>query len=597
MADNNLKRTLMDIRKMRRSVKMRAENDPEIVSQTLETILQEAIALSTSGDGTMSRAAIKELKQVRRSLIAQQIDAGDNTAKYLGSFSAVLDTIDQTAAEVENNASSERNNYRESLTDSLPSSDTMIAAIMTANPILGYSMKMTRDLIGSSKRSSEKRKSREKEEADLRKSRLEEQRLVLEEQLETEEMKRTELEDASSDDIVIPPTPEYDTYKAILEEIKSEIHKLNVIWGDSSDVTEDIRDESRNTITRLEQIRDEDAKQNDLVRQRDNVAGLRGVEADFEGGSPSDTIDSLVGGSGSDAGNSSSMLGGLFGGGGLAAFMAPISSIFGVIKKVGSLFLKLGKGSLILAAVVGIYDFVDGIMRAGEILGLDNVDWKDRVKVGVANILSGLLAPINWITSTFFGFDMMGGKSRDEMTKQYFEFFDNFVDNMIGMAKWIGNSILDTFSSWTEKGTDFVGDLAMQAFAPIKELIENIKNYIKDKILELTTKLTPDFLKEFFSDDADDEDIKKKIDSGIRNMSGSVSRTSRAITQSEMKEADAKKAATVQANVSSTNVNAPSTTQTTNNTSQYMGNGSSDNREPAHRRFGRMNNVMDTGNL
>jgi hypothetical protein len=596
MADNNLKRTLMDIRKMRRSVKMRAENDPEIVSQTLETILQEAIALSTSGDGTMSRAAIKELKQVRRSLIAQQIDAGDNTAKYLGSFSAVLDTIDQTAAEVENNASSERNNYRESLTDSLPSSDTMIAAIMTANPILGYSMKMTRDLIGSSKRSSEKRKSREKEEADLRKSRLEEQRLVLEEQLETEEMKRTELEDASSDDIVIPPTPEYDTYKAILEEIKSEIHKLNVIWGDSSDVTEDIRDESRNTITRLEQIRDEDAKQNDLVRQRDNVAGLRGVEADFEGGSPSDTIDSLVGGSGSDAGNSSSMLGGLFGGG-LAAFMAPISSIFGVIKKVGSLFLKLGKGSLILAAVVGIYDFVDGIMRAGEILGLDNVDWKDRVKVGVANILSGLLAPINWITSTFFGFDMMGGKSRDEMTKQYFEFFDNFVDNMIGMAKWIGNSILDTFSSWTEKGTDFVGDLAMQAFAPIKELIENIKNYIKDKILELTTKLTPDFLKEFFSDDADDEDIKKKIDSGIRNMSGSVSRTSRAITQSEMKEADAKKAATVQANVSSTNVNAPSTTQTTNNTSQYMGNGSSDNREPAHRRFGRMNNVMDTGNL
>jgi len=54
-----LKRTLMDVRKMRRDVKMRKETDPEVVSQTLETILKEAVALSSTDDGAMSKAALK----------------------------------------------------------------------------------------------------------------------------------------------------------------------------------------------------------------------------------------------------------------------------------------------------------------------------------------------------------------------------------------------------------------------------------------------------------------------------------------------------------------------------------------------------------
>src|SRR5690554_3838866 len=162
---SNLKRTLMDVRKMRRAIRMRQQTDPEVVSKTLDTILHEAIALSTSGDGVMSKAAIKELRQVRKSMIAGQINAGQNTGAYIASFSAVLDQIDQVSKEVQDEAKEERTEYRSSLLDNLPSTDTIISAIMTANPLLGYSIKIGRDLMTSSKKANADKKQREKLEA------------------------------------------------------------------------------------------------------------------------------------------------------------------------------------------------------------------------------------------------------------------------------------------------------------------------------------------------------------------------------------------------------------------------------------------------
>ena len=599
MSSSDLKRTLMDIRKMRRAVRMRAETDPEVVSQTLETILKEAIALSTSEDGTMSRAAIKEIRQVRKGLLAQQIDAGQNTSRYIGSFSAVLDTINSTADEVAKEAESERANYRSSLSDSLPSSDTVISAIMTANPLMGYSLKMGRDLMSSAKKSSEQRRNRDKEEAQLRRRRLEEQQLVLEEQLVTEDLKRDNLEET---------TPEQDVYQRILEDIKDEIHQLNVIWGNDSQTLEEIHNESTDASTRLEEIHNEDVKQNTLERQRDDLSGLQGSESDFESGNSS-----LLGGAAGAAGQVNDESGGLGDllSGGLGRFIQPILGIFGVIKTAGSLFLKLGKGSLILAAVKGVYDFIDGIFRADEILGTDNIDWMDRVKVGISSVLSGLLEPINWITKTFFGTDMMGGKDKDGMTKQYFDFFDNFTDNIIGMAKWIGTSILDSFTEWTSKSADFISNLASDAFQPLLDLMETVKNFIREKISEFT----PDFITKWFSDEEQETIIKEKpgvgsnSNRGLRSasksainieeeMSSSKSVTSGAIQRSEN---DAEEYSRVVggrgSSQSGSTVIAPSNSTTNVHSSQYIGNGASDNKEPTHRRFNGINNLLGAGNL
>lgn len=91
----------MDVRKMRRDIRLRKETDPEKVADILERILKESIVLSASEDTIMSKAAIGELKQVRRDMIAGQVNAGEKTSLFVGSFSAVLDEIDKAAKETQ----------------------------------------------------------------------------------------------------------------------------------------------------------------------------------------------------------------------------------------------------------------------------------------------------------------------------------------------------------------------------------------------------------------------------------------------------------------------------------------------------------------
>lgn len=576
MSAGDIKRTLMDVRKMRRAVQMRKETDPEVVSRTLETILKEAIALSTTEDGAMSRAAVKELQQVRRGMLAGQVNAGEKTAQYVGAFSGVLDQVDEAAKQASSEAAEERSEMRSSLAENLPSSDTMISAIMTANPLFGYTLKMGRDFTQTAKRNAEKRRAREKREAEIRKERLEQQENVLKQQMETDEMVR---ENALEED---QPSSEQNVYQSLLEEIRDEVARLNEVINQGNeqeqvqdDRLERIHETNEDIVSQLEKIHETDRDQMRLERQNQNLSDLRAEEARIEGGGVA---------AGTTTGPTSQLeqdsdfgfLGSLFRGGTgglIGSLIAPFASMFGFLKSAGGMLLKFGKFGVVLAVVKGIFDFVDGIFRAGEILGKDEVDWKDRVKVGISNVLSGLLEPINWISETFFGADLMGGKSRDEWTKQYFDFFDNFAENIIGMAKWIGESIMNMFSD--------IFDSAVQ----------EIKSYL------------PDWMLEDEEDTIDQEGRDKlnrfrqggRVPSQLEEEASPESRASRNAT-SASEQWDA---ATVVGGSGGGQapIFAPNSSQTNVNQHQYQGTGSSENREPTHRRFSNLNGILGAGNL
>jgi len=599
-----LKRTLMDVRKMRRDVKMRKETDPEVVSQTLETILKEAVALSSTDDGAMSKAALKELSQVRRALVAQQVDAGANTTKFIGAYSAVLDNAESVTQEVSNQSKEQRDEVMSSFQDSLPSSETIISSIMTANPIFGYGLKMTRDLVSGAKKHQKNARERSKKENEMRLERLKEQERLIDEQFSTNDMQKENAEAQQKEH----KGRRKGIYADALEGIRDEIKVLTEYLNGQTDSLEQVSRETSESSESLERITENDQKMIELEREKTEGAGLRRQEKSFErektegaglrrqeksfesGGDSGLDIDGVpkaeVDTEASDFGLAG-LLGGLSGGiAGIAAtLLTPFKSMFTFLKSGGKLLMKFGKFGLVFAALKGIYDFIDGVFNASEILGREDVDWKDRVKVGIGNVLSGLLEPINWITEKIFGVDLIGGKSRDEMTRKYFDFFDNFTENVFGMAKWIFNIITDKIS----------------------EIAESLTGFIKD--------LTPDWVKDLVSDKEltpEEKQAEEARDDLTRlRQGGTVSKPEMKPEKEQPKpissEAAARAADAMDKNSAESvqgggngggnlNTFAPVSSNKYMNSHQYVGNSSSENREPTARRFSQMNSFFSYGN-
>jgi hypothetical protein len=583
MSSSDLKRTLMDVRKMKRSVRMRAENDPKVVARTLDTLIKESIALSTTDDNAMSRAAVKELQQVRRSLMAGQIDAGQKSASYIGAISGVLDQVGGAAEEAQREAATERSDHRSRLTDSLPSSDTVISALMTANPVLGYSIKMSRDLMSTAKKSNENRRNRDKREAELRRERLEQQEGVLTQQLETDEILRDqalEEEGASAGDV----------YQQILEEIREEIVRLNEVLNGQSETLERVEDGTLSTTESLEQIHETDREQLRYTQQEDAVGDLTSTEARIErvdaegnilGDTPRDELD----------GETAFGLAGMTGliSGGVAGLIAPLTNMFGFLASAGKMLMKFGKFGVVLAAFKMVYDFIDGFFRAEEILGLDDLDWKERVMAGFSNLLSGLLEPVNWLSKKLFGEDLFGGRSRDEMTKQYFDFFSDFSNNVLGMAKWLGGMVVDWFESLFE------------------DTLDKVKSYLPDWMVGESEEPTEEekVAKEARQSLTDLRQGKRVVSPNNRADKRSLEMEEDSSSSAKAKEkaleslgrSDSESVQQVPQGRGTAPIFAPSSSETKINQHQYQGSGGSENREPAHRRWTNRNGILGAGSL
>lgn len=555
-----LKRTLMDVRKMRRAVKMRRETDPEVVSQTLETILKEAIVLSSTSDGAMSKAAIKELQQVRRSLVAQQIDAGQNTAKYIGAYSAVLDNVESVTEQVNQESRQQRDEVMRSFQDSLPSSDTIISAIMTANPIFGYTLKMTRDLMGTARKRQKEMQERSNRENELRLESLKEQERLIEEQFQTNQLEQENAVEQKKE----RTGRRRGIYADALQGIRDEIKALTDYLNGQSDSLEKVSSEASESSESLERIIENDQKLIDMREREEADDGLKRQEALFESGDSGPALDDAEFKKKESEDEFGGMLGGILGGltGGIAgmasALLTPFTSMFTFLKAGGKLLMKFGKFGVVFAAVKGIYDFIEGMLNASEIIGRDNIDWKDRMLAGLSNVLSGLLEPINWVTETLFGVDLMGGMDREELTKKYFQFFDNFTENIFGMAKWIFTSITD-------------------------KIIE-----IRDDLMGFVDGLIPDWLRNLASDDEEPamtEEEQKSIDQLRRGTGKATSSDTAARVADEMDRNSSESVQGGNAGGGSVNTFAPTSSQTNVNNHQYNGSTNSENREPTARRF------------
>lgn len=428
--------TILDVRNMRRSIQLRGIEDPKEVTALLEKVLRDAVLAQASGSRTFERKAFNELTQIRQDLVSGQINAGASKDSMVGIYSHLLDQMN--AMQQDNKKSSSlADNAFDRLSSSIPSADTFISALMTANPLVGYGVKIARDIM----RSSKDRAASDKIEKAKRLILLREQEKYIEDQLKAKE---EEVKAGGKEDPFLN-----ETYGKLLEDIRNEIAELRKqLTGDGlnadgappildpgekkvinslDDIDRAIKEQFRQdkvlTAEEIDAMHDQ-AIREDRQRKLDRLRGEDPVPPDLGPGPD-------IGPDGNKGGGFLKMLEG---------FMAPImlllrSSLVAFVGAAVGLFTTMVAIPALIATA--IYKFLDGFFNAEEIIGKASSDitMLDRVKAGVANIWGTILKIIDWVTN-LFGFDFFDSTNMekkiygalDDGQKKLTETFNNIVD-------------------------------------------------------------------------------------------------------------------------------------------------------------------------
>lgn len=520
-----------DIRRMRRNIQMRLKTNPEEVGEMIDLMLAEAIALRATDGGVLGKGAIKELKQVRKDILAGQITTGGQGSDYITKISLVLDQIEGIEQESKKQESEQKRSQGRgvirgtmgAIGRAIPSADTLISALITANPVLGYSAKVGRDLIGSvfgGRGSGNQIRSQESQ-------RIAE--LLQEKENLEQELDRTSTSSQERSEEVEQKTLEK------LDEIRQELRELNSIWltdlegntvndvihnalndldetlGDNAEGLERLIHVSQLQTDTLERIEDLEHQSLSEERKKSSLERLRSREQDYLGNkSLRDSFkeSGLIDGKGK---------GGLFSNvasrtlgisTGIGAMIGSLTSgIIGVLGTIVGwmtpLAVTLGKiagiGLLVVSVVNSVFGMFKGFANAAEILGIDEeeLEFMDLMKAGFAGLISGLLSPINWILDFFgLGFAEDEEELRDNIIAFYpkiAEFFTNLVENITDMF---------SIEFLQETVWPLIKDLLFNPFAQFKLLAKSLDSVFGTDLEELVDDMTEgikDWFLEFLS--------------------------------------------------------------------------------------------------
>lgn len=484
----NLQRTILNMRNASRSNSIRNEQDPAKVAAQLESILFETINMQNTGSREFQIRALKELKQLRSDMTTGQINAGSKGHQYVGLYSHVIDQIENLTRDNERTNGALVNGIG-SIKSSMPSTDSLVAALMTANPIVGYGAKIMRDIARSRKEA----KARNAAESKKRLTMLKEQEKYLKSQLEAQEETTTDSPEQTQDEL------ERGIYLSLLEEIRDEMKLLESYWrgdGDRLSESTEVIDNQLETlddhlVEQIDSAEDMEAArirnerlsrldpeisgdlpivdQVDTSAQRENKGGL------LEGilGAPLRLLKGLaLGFVGVITG-----IAGIFGiraavGGAsfLAKLLSPIKALVGFVFNVGKFALSLGSKILLPAAVLlSLFDFFDGFFNADEILNKNDSDitLADRVLVGISNVIARFGELLDTVLE-MFDIDLFDST---DLTKTIYDFFVSIPDRIGSMLESIMGSITTAIDDSITKVKSIVNSI-IETFNKVYSAIE-----------------------------------------------------------------------------------------------------------------------------
>lgn len=472
-----LVKSLSNIQRMKRSVKLREDglSDDEMV-EIMEQMINTALVAQASGNKNMMKRSVEELRQVRKDVRTGNVKLSTGKQqKVIGRFSNL---VDQLEGEQETNTTqSAGGSGLGGIMSSLPSAETLISAVMTANPLLGYSTKILKDIGGSVKN-----KTRNDQEAAKR------QAQILEEQRDYVLDRKGELEMES--EINEKQRDQLSDYDIILKNIESELIKLRQIWeGDDNQLVKESED-TNSKLGKLVEAEERIVEEQRLQREQSEFAAM---ESEREGGddSVSDVFSKEEGGKGGFfgiLGGLAAMMGGKIMGGLMAVF-----GIFKAIGSVGMALLKIGvKGSVIGAVIMSIYKFIEGFFNAGDILDMADADLniKDRLIAGFANVWGSLIKLFDTVLE-WFDIDIIDSDGiTKRIAKSTKELVDNFFDWVFGLFDNVRTFIQDFDISETlgmvkdksielmQKLVNIIPEMVGDAFEKVGDLFSDAKDWM-----------------------------------------------------------------------------------------------------------------------
>lgn len=521
----SFKDILLEVRSMRRSAQLRNETDPTKVANILEDLVKEAVHLQSGGDKNFQKKSMAELKQIRRDLLAGQINAGSQTAKMSVVYSSVIDSLNKVEADSSKGIQAYEKTAK-ALKGSIPSTDTLVSALMTANPLLGYGVKMVRDLM----RNGDETRKRNKVEAAKKLAVLRGQEAYLEEQFKIaqaeEEVIEQKSENAEQEKVASNRKERSDKgvsrsgpYKEVLTEIQGDIKELLNIWKDDpiTSVDDAIRELTAQSIENTKDLISAETELEDRRERAELLDENKSVDTTEPALTPVDTLSThatnekkeaeggllstIMGGLGKlILGTFAGLLGagGLIAGGGLLATMfKPIGNLVKFFAGIGKVALKVvGKLALPVAVIMSIYDFFDAFFNASEYLNkLDSqISIQERISLGIANVISSIVGVFDTVLE-MFGIDMI---DTDGLTKKIHDFFQGFpemVMNFINKAQEyitgiygevvasLENQVKDVKSGFVDAYTGIV-DKIMGIFTSISETFKTVVESIEKKFAE-----------------------------------------------------------------------------------------------------------------
>jgi hypothetical protein len=473
-ADSMIK-ALSQRSQMKRSMDLRAADSDEDVKAIVKKMVEAAIVAQAANKPKLMLRSIEELNQTVKDLINQVISVSEKTKKNL--VRKLTNLSDDLKKAVE--AGSRGASGGGGLANILPSFDNITSAIMTANPVLGYSARLLQTVgEGASNRKSRK----------LQRSQSARDGEVTADDILNDE---DETSSGGGGSGVISESEKY------LESILDQLVTLNSIWGDGTT-------ETNNKLSDLVRVEEEVKEEQRLLREQnefDSIEEQRRRDAVDENGSgPSPT------GNPQDDSLLNSILGGGVGGAIMAA-VTGIASFFGPILAASTSIAGLAaKVAIIPAVIYAIYEFIEGFFNAGEILGIgeDEVTISDRIAAGVGSVVDGFLRMINSIVSTVLGFFGIDTNFMPENSKQI---ISNSIKEIFDFYKGVFNDILSLFG-----------------FGPDQEqsLLDGVKGIAKS-VLSIPLALFNVVTGLFGVDELTIEDIEKKVKEGIDNLISTVS--------------------------------------------------------------------------
>lgn len=518
------------------ALEARTKKGDELV-EYLKKKLENNLKAQLTDNLTIRRQSVREMKMLKEEIYRGNLSL---TQKNRDAFYGLYNRAVQESVKSNSVLAQSASDFVQSVKGNLPSLDNVLSAVSVANPVVGFGLKLTKDLIAS---------------ATGRKKAFEEERKITLKNLE-EEAEKTEIEHEAAEAALENELAKRDDGASAAEAVremdestdrrsqaatqrnqqrhetqKEWLKRIYTVMAEVRENTDALIGKERMGIenadgyataspnaTRVDfddllksqdvihsDLERVDANTEKLVRIQEEAANrieaerLQQIEASRES-----KADSILDAPKDEGGRGiGDMLSGfLLGKAGLLGKLAGILGM--VLAPIGALFsglLGLAKFipgvALVTTAVMGAKAFFDGFSDAANILGKpeNQVDFGDKVAAGIGSLAGMIGGVIDWLAG-LLGFEL---NLKETITKSVAGLVDGYIDTVTSLYKgafelltgFFGNvtSTVDNIIDWAKDQAKSVLPDFMSGWLFGDESDADSKDSVKDEVVDATPKL------------------------------------------------------------------------------------------------------------